>query len=279
MKQPSRKVVRAKQQHIARLQRMASLEPYLPRRRVIGLSPSGAIRTERVKDPWEGEVTIGLSSDGRPVVKVKRVEPKSAQEAVEWHEAQRKQFQAMAYPAALLVTAPFKLKEEYRVAVEESLAGIEAGDLRPLQQHLSMIGPTLLVEPQIIRHVHDWWLGAKWGDRVSAQHLKAVLKMLAPGGGRLGERSYKEKQEAGTKRKQDYDKRIRSTKDEIRKLWVTAREKLSRASRTDPKVLQQLATSLLRPYLTARERYKQVAAGQMQDEISKQIRQVSQEKK
>lgn len=169
MKLPSCRDIQAKQQHIQQLQLFASLEKYLPRWRITGVRPDGVLQTEK-EDPWEEWE--------------KSQQPRTAFEVAECEDARWQRLLAKAYPAALIYSAAEELNEEYRVAREESLAGIEAGDLGPLLTHLALIGPTLLAEPRIVPYLHDWWMSAKCGDSRCTQALTRIGRALSPGGGR-----------------------------------------------------------------------------------------------
>lgn len=159
MKKPSlsRKVVRAqKQQHLTHLQFFAALEPFLPRYQVTGIR-DGVVQTAREKAPWE---------DGRT--------PKGAVEAV--------QVAAARAAGVRIPLAIAELEEEYRVPVEEAVAGFERGDLEPFLSHLTLLGPTLLAEPQLVPYLHGWWYwcreSGEAGDR-ARQLFKRMGSVLA----------------------------------------------------------------------------------------------------
>lgn len=187
MKKPLRKTVRAKQQHISHLQHLASLEKYYPQYRISGVQPDGSITVEQEKDPWEER------------------EPKSIIESLEWREIQEKLTVAMAYGVKISLAA-CTLKRLFGDAEAAALAGIEAGDLQPLTHHLSLIGPTLLAAPRLVPYIHDWWRGAKAGNKECAQNFNAVLAALTPGPGPWRTTSKEKKRQQARERKQTYRK-------------------------------------------------------------------------
>ena len=169
MKQPPREVVKAKQRSLQRLQSLASLKPYLQ---------PWEEGKQRI-DPIQAEINrqLGLSDE----TFLKYESQLTLTERVE-KIVGRICPDDVADPATLIYGAQEELTEEYRVATEESLTGLQKRDIGPFLYHLSLLGPTLLAEPQIVPVVYHWWLGAKWGNRACAQHMTAVLKALRPGG-------------------------------------------------------------------------------------------------
>lgn len=163
MKKPSlsRKVVRAqKQQHLAPLQFLAAHKPLLPRYKFAGVR-DGVVRTAREKDPWE---------DGaKPESVVEMAQRLAGVQAVQ-------QATVMAY-GALIPAAYDELQEEYRIAMEESVAGFEREDDEPFLSHLAVLGPTLLAEPRIVPYLHNQWCWCRESGK-AGDHARNLFKRI-----------------------------------------------------------------------------------------------------
>lgn len=182
MKQPPRKVFQAKQRSLERLQLIASPKRYLGPweinpteaeiNRQLGLSDEIFLKYESQRTLTERvEEVVG------------RICPENlADLTVRIYGAQKTIEELLADPATLIYRAQEALTEEYRVATEESLAGLQKRDIGPLLHHLSFLGTSLLRERQIAPVIDHWWLGAKQGNRVCTRYWTAVLKALGPGG-------------------------------------------------------------------------------------------------
>lgn len=171
MKKLSRKIIREEQDRIGALQSLAEKMNLLEQARFL---------------PQSDGFTIVHSEDGTPVIRMINKEPKvepGEEFAAAVARAAPLRIRRAQWEEPQIHAAAAALRIERKEAVTASLQEIEANDLDPFFRRLQMLGPTLLADSRIILVVHDWWLGAKWGDKESAQRLAHVLKALTPGPG------------------------------------------------------------------------------------------------
>jgi hypothetical protein len=182
VKQLSRNAFKAKWRSLERLQFIAALKRYLGPYEI---------------DPTEAEFNrqLGLSDEifikyesqipltARIEEAVRRVKPEDFVDlTTRIYGAPKTLKEVLADPAIFICRAHDAFTKEYRVAAEESLAGLKKKDIGPLLHHLSFLGTPLLRELQIAPLIDYWWLGAKQGNMECNQRWAAVRNALSPGG-------------------------------------------------------------------------------------------------